>query len=388
MANKSRVFIICLLLGLAGLFFYLHYRKPAPEPVGATQWTFRIKDRETMQPFICKAGKYYTFRAGAGIAWIRIDGQRYRADGVNRTFVVSFPRDTGVQVQPYTEGMWLKRGSLQVSEGKQFIYPEIVLLMPNEYSPFSFKVKKGAVYEIDQQREVYFVGFFQGEHLIEQNMARTSSNFWITCWHDSQMRFRAGEVPFLFIVKKEPYYPGLVYKYGTREDHDFSRTMNKEFPDAYFLRAGEEVKTPVWLDKGDEVYVRNKIGPLRVICSVEGNDPSEPEKSCENHSCGYEAKESGYLRLQSAGLSVITEIAVKHRKNWHSKLKDDEEEQIDVFEDDVIRTRSDSRYYVNGNIMEPGRRQNHYVPKDGYLTLKAGLDPKPIFVEIVSRRGF
>jgi hypothetical protein len=411
--------MICVLLGLAGLFFYLQYTKPIETPKQPNSWSFRVKEKEWVPPFLCKKGQYYTFRAPNGIAQILIEGKEYRfkRTDIGQAFTISFPEDRHIQVEPYLGGTLIKRAYLQIDLGKQSNCPEALFLTPGKYSSFSVPVNKGAMYELQGQDEVYFIGHFRGNELFQEDLVKSGEGYWVSCWENSTLRLKAGEVPLLFVVKSQPYRPQLEIEYGCQSDHDFNQCQKRWLSEAYYLIPGESIKTPIWLDQGDMVSVRNRVGPMRLICSIanetredpkptpatgedileetspkpdkpEEKQPEEQKNACSASPCGIEAKEAGYLSIKSLGLSVISQVSVWHKQRWSLDLKEGQEEQIEVHRGDVIRTASNGRYYVDGRIMEKELNYNHSISRDGHMTIKQGLDPRQISIQVVSRRGF
>ena len=59
-----------------------------------------------------------------------------------------------------------------------------------------------------------------------------------------------------------------------------------------------------------------------------------------------------------------------------------------MYTGDKIESYSRSGYYVGGKLMEPRRAYIHNPSSDGYIEFKASVDPEPIRVRVLERRGY
>ena len=93
------------------------------------------------------------------------------------------------------------------------------------------------------------------------------------------------------------------------------------------------------------------------------------------------------MKIKALKDTVLYQIKVKRKKNWVFKLQPDETRQITFGKGDIIKSYSDSRYYVDGRIMEPKVTYKHERHREGVMTFKASVNPRPISVWVAARRG-
>lgn len=377
--NKNYRIAIIIIFILTGCgFLYLHYNYH-PRKNEKIHWTYKIKPDEQIPHFLCKANKIYTFTSKSGISSIIIDNKKHYL-GEN-SFIIFFEKDTALDIDTYLDGIWFKRGYLEIWEGKKgFNYPRLIYLSVDKYSDTLFKVSKGMVYNIPEHRELFYLGQFKKGHKKFETLMKNNGGEYFRFWGNYEVKFRAAEVPFFIILKGEPWFENLTIKYGGGRNNGWQQT--KTFPKAYYLKLGDVIKTPFYLDEGDQVeFIIEGGDESKILCSTNGVDW---EEIYEN----YTADKTGYLRIKTINQSIINKISITHNKTWELNLQPGEYKKIKMLDDDLFMIYSETRFYVDGQILESGEYFTFAGYNNRYLEIKASVDPRPINIWVVSRKGY
>lgn len=176
----------------------------------------------------------------------------------------------------------------------------------------------------------------------------------------------------------------------------FSVSMNlevngekgKQLP-AKFMIDEEEYKSHFWVDSGDVIDISNTDS--KFLVSTNGQD-------WENLSYrnGVRFSEPGFIIFKSIDSNMLSDINIKHNKEWHFDLSANNEfpDRIKVNSGDCLKfcpggcySNSGERYYLNGNLM-PREKETQCFSADEELAFKGSVKDTSLYINVVSRRGF
>lgn len=176
----------------------------------------------------------------------------------------------------------------------------------------------------------------------------------------------------------------------------FSASMNlevngekgKQLP-AKFMIDEEEYKSNFWVDSGDVIDISNTDS--KFLVSTNGQD-------WENLSYrnGVIFSEPGFIIFKSIDSNMLSDINIKHKKEWHFDLSANNEfpDRIKVNSGDCLKfcpggcySNSGERYYLNGNLM-PREKETQCFSADEELAFKGSVKDTSLYINVVSRRGF
>lgn len=398
---RITVVTILILIGFVFICFNI-FKKPGLKTEAIqTHWQFTVKPNKGMPVFLCKAKTPYSIEADGRIKGIIIDEKYYSFDKIhlgNRLkFIVFFEKNTNIVVKIYLRGLITKRGEINIEEGWHFNYPRLLYLSPNEYSYYFIECKKGMRLYIPRQNKSYYIGHFQGEGLKKEKLISNNKHYSFRFWNKYNVRFKAAEEPFLFVLAHDPYFEN--FKVRRKPETSPFYLEDKSTGKIYLLKKGEIVKTPFWVEKGDrfDIMDRNlssKHNPDRNYSDVAmikiGNSGWQRLTNSLAFGQGWSvwAKRDGYISIRALKSCEFTKVKIIRKKSWDLKLKQNHSKRIKVYTGDKIESYSRSRYYVDGKLMEPRRAYIHNPSSDGYIEFKASVDPKPIRVRVLERRGY
>jgi hypothetical protein len=394
--SRFRIAIVLfLILGAIG-FFYLHYKKAAkPEP-RKTYWSFKIKPNKPPPHFFCEANQAYLFYSNYGFSSISINGTKYQSNLSRKTksFYISFEKDRKVFLDCYEGGHIFKSGRLVIRAIKDLKYPRLIWFRKDSYTKPLFKVSKGMRLDLPKLPECFYLGYFKNGFKDHEQLLKIDYPYnrpkHLRFWDSYDIRFKASEVPFLMTIDGEPYFEPLELTYGQyqayRGGHG-GRIKKKTFQQAYYLKPKEVIKTPFYLDEGDVVTIGYKTICPKIECSTDGRIWLKPSGIYEQV-WKYRAKKTGYLRIRAKEYCSITSIVLSHNKTWQLNLKPGQSKRIEMAPGDILDSRSRSRYYVNGQILEPKVRNIHRANKKMSIEFKGSVNPRLIYVRVFSRRGY
>ena len=282
-------------------------------------------------------------------------------------------------------GIWSKTGHIDINENAIPNTPRLLYLTTDQYNDFYLNVSKGQRLDFFKQKELVYVGYFKNGQVVKKELVKKAHETISRFWDDFKIRFRAAEIPFVFLITEstKPYFEELkIQSIANTVEH-----FNSKLPRALFMEAGESKKTPVWLDKGDLIQC-SLYDPLgrhyhnKILTLFTG------KTRFKKGSDWLYADQDGFVTVKAKKRCAITNIKITRNKKWKLKLKPGQTEKIKVYKGDVIRASSSSRYFVNGEIMEP----NHILTLQKQLgdasdmEFKASVDPSPIRVWVQARR--
>jgi hypothetical protein len=377
--NVSKIILVLVLVLAGGFLFFLNYKKEPPKPQKPKEirsWTYKTNLVNGIY-FNCKAQKIYNFIGSAGIKGVRIVGFGYHRLNLSG-FNFRPNKDTRVVVYADVDGLLIKSGRLDINMGANIKYQSLYLFSVNEYSNLTINVKKGDRLELSKFNDIVFLYFFKEGKEQFRKLVRRNREYTRVFWDSYTIKIKAAEVPFSTTdlkvsVYKEPFY---IYK------RPVVTTYSYHAGNAFLLNPGDVVTTPLWLDKEDSIWLD---GPAegKIAAAFPGGWRRIPgSNSIHTVRIG----KVGYLKIKGLEKCVFKGVAVYRNKKWHLELKPGETKKIEIFSGDVLGSSCRSRYYVNGNLLEP---VNHTHTGDtGHITFKGSVDSGRIEVWVIKRRGF
>jgi len=368
MDSASRPFWMVVLLAAAGVFFWLHFTGEKSQSTSEPSWKYRVTNEKIMPYFHCEKGQDYSFLCTGDIKGLRIDSKYYSVDP-GKMFVLALPESAYVSVDIRTEGYFINDGYVEIQKGRCYSV-RVLFLQTGYYDDFGIPVRKGQRLNLPRQQELAYMAYVQKQRIREKELIKNDDEYYFRFFKSEELRFQAAEVPFLFVIKSMPFFEPLKVNSDRRGL-------------AFYLMPGEQVETDIWLDPEDDVFFgyqpRNSL-----LCSTTG--VGWKYLSGENNA-SFEAVYEGYLRIKCQKRTVVTSLHVDRDRVWTIDKNYQRARKIKVYPGDVIQTSSSSRYYVNGQILEAGLRYTHRPTEEGFLEIKASVDPRPIKVEVKARRG-
>lgn len=398
-----RITVVILLILIGFVFIYLTlFMKPGLKTEAIqTHWQFTVKPDKEMPVFLCKAKTPYSIETDNRIRGIFIDEKYYDFDkmhlGNKLKFGVLFDKNTNIAVDIYLTGLITKNGEIKITQDRQLHYPRLLYLSPNEYSYYSIEGKKGMRLDIPRQSESYYVGHFYDGGLNRENLISNNRNYSFRFWWKYAVRFKAAEAPFLFVLAKDPYFENL--KVRRKPEKSPFYLEDKSIGNVYLLKKGQIVEMPFWVEKGDRFNIMDKNLSSKnnpdknysdlVMIKIGNSDWQRLTNSLAfGQGWSVWAERDGYISLKALRWCAITEVKIIRKKSWDLNLKQNQSKKIKVYTGDKIESYSRSRYYVDGKLMTPDRAYIHNPSSDGYIEFKASVDPKPIRVRVLERRGY
>lgn len=365
MDSASRPFWMVVLLAAAGVFFWLHFTCEKSQSTSEPSWKYRVTKEKIMPYFHCEKGQDYSFLCTGDIKGLRIDSKYYSVDP-GKMFVLALPESAYVSVDFRTEGYFINDGYVEIQKGR--CYPvRLLFLQTDYYDDFAIPVRKGQRLNLPRQQELTYIAYVQKQRIRETELIKNDDWYYFRFFQSEELRFRAAEVPFLFVIKDMPFFEPL-------QVNNYNRGL------AFYFDPGEEIKTDIWLDPKDSVYF-GKQPDKSLLCSTTGGG----WKFLYGNS--FKAVYEGYLRIKCNKRTAVTFLDVDRNRSWYIDKNYKQARKIKVYPGDVIQTSSSSRYYVNGQILEAGLLYTHRPTEEGFLEIKASVDPRPIEVEVKARRG-
>lgn len=364
-----------LLVGLGAFFIKQHLDRPQMPPTtppkDKKEWQFTVKPWHYMPYFDCKANTRYSFFISSGtVSKVHLGGgHTVGGNQIGDSFSVEFSKPTKIKLDINAEGL-MQKSTITIKEGISeaplwvFDYLQV-----NELSPYTIHVKKGQRLDFRQQKEHFYLVYFQNHKEVRRELIKNNYGHYYWFWDSYDLKIMPAEIGFAFIDTVTPHYESLSIN-------------GRPYRRALFLSPGEVYETPLYVDNYDEIVLnsRNKRIPPKdfnlIIGGKKHNTDQPPFKS------------SGILKIKAIQPLVITEIKATHRTQWIFKLNPREERKFHVFAGDVVRSNSDSRYYVDGVIVEAKQNNRHVIHKDRDLIFSGSVIKDKIFVSIEKRRGW
>jgi hypothetical protein len=398
MRKGAWIFLIIALLSLAGFLFHKHFtqipKDPSQELVNAELRLASGSPKDspsTGQVRLWRSGFYQFITDSIGIG---ITAYPLRLDF--GSFLIPTDKGWNLFERPFyleqpcmlqamynfryevNQKMRLRIRELTGRPQKYCIY-----LNTLAYHSLGIPVSRGDRLDLSSQRELYYLGYFKDGRLLEeqliQDIKTNTVPIWI--WIDAEVRFRAAEVPFVFKVDGGPVKERFTIDVKGAGLFDYA-VKNQNLP-ALYVESGDVVKTALWLDKDDTVAM-DSFYRGKVAFSFDGKTwiGGNPQSSTF-----IKAPVSGFLWVKALQRCVLNRLEVRRYTKWTVELQPNQSREIEVFAGDVIKTKCNRRYFVNGQLLERDLEYTHNIPADGHLVIKASVDPRPIAAWVVARRG-
>lgn len=367
---RAGLIVVFVLAGL--IFFYLQYTqssKPQPQKI---YWGYKLKPGKDIKSFLCKANTFYTFKSQHGFSYIQIPGMEKYNVG-NYKFVVKFNQDTKLTMDCYIKGVWFKDGYLDIWEGKKEGYPRLYYLTTDEYTETLCKVQKGMRLTMPRMDDLYYLGYFKNGVLKGEVLVKNDDGYYFQFWDEYEIKIKAAEIPFLTFLNYE------------LQEEKF-KFNNIDFGPAYFLKPGDIITTPIWFDKGDYFWFEGDYIDKLLFSQGDGE-----WEEFELKPVVYNARvveRDGYLKVKCIKPCIFNDIQIKRRKYWSFILQPNEIKEIKVYTGDKLQFYSDSRYYVNNQLLDGGETYINTVGQDGFIEFKGSLVNDPIYISVIQRRGY
>ena len=171
-------------------------------------------------------------------------------------------------------------------------------------------------------------------------------------------------------------------------ENRYKRTI---FDKAYFLDHGEVIETKFWIDKGDEIGIQPAYYECLLACSTKGKGWRNTYFDGVFGRPGFrifQAESPGYLKIKARERYIIYRIVIVHNKSWYLDLKTGQVKKIKVYPGDILCSSSDSRYYLDDQLLEGSYVHTHVQDEERYLNFKGSINPSPIKIRVVHRRGY
>lgn len=323
----------------------------------------------------CRANIPYSFHTSDSLVEIVINHRTYNVKAGNE-FTITFDEDTVINdIDFYFNGIYFKSGILDIWEniktGTQLLY-----LIPNKYSNYSFKVEKGMRLNVPEQSDHYYLGYFKNNVLASETLAeKNRDGYYFRFWDSYDLKFKAAEVPLIMVVGKEPEIEKL-------------KINDIIVGNAYYCEKGDILKTDIWLDEGDVVDFENRYQYLELDRMLFATDNSNWAELDHTPYVIYVPNKSGFLQMKCLKQTVINVIDIERTKSWNFELNKDEIRVINFFKGDKIEYSSRSRYYVNNELKEGDISYTREIPEDGSVEFKGSIVKNNILVKVLKRKGY
>jgi len=337
-------------------------------------FSFTIKPNRPMPDFLCKANTFYEIDAEHGIYKLKVNNNFYEVPQ-KRKYYVRFDKDTNLGIDSFIDGVWFKSADINIK--KLSSEPSInqgifIFITPEKYSDYFIPVIRGMNIKFSIQKELFYMGKFVDNNLKEQNLMRKEEwRSWFN--YDAKIKFKAAEVPFFLYLTTPPYMEKMNFD-------------GKDYLNAIYINSMQTIKTDFWLDKEDTIRICYRGCGDKIEFLT--NDDKIDNLYCNSFYAYNNVKSDGYLIINNKNdqTCIIDKIIISRGRKWTLNLNPGEEYTIHLDKGDIISSRSSSRYYVNDNIKEADK--TYQISRNGDITFKSSVDPQPIFVNVISRRGY
>lgn len=263
------------------------------------------------------------------------------------------------------------------------------------YDPVVFTVHRGDYlkYKGSKKYDYLYLGFFRNGQLYQESLIDDPDiiKTWYF-WGDETIKLKSAEKPFTF--KKESIEIGKLYINccatpweGRMRDASYypDRFIQQSTGVAGFLKAGDTIKTNLWLDQGDRVMTYLPYGVPSDV-EVKAGPMSWRSGSWDND---YPTiiDESGYLEIKALKDRVVQNIHIFRNHKTSFYLSPGEVKKIQIFKKDVVVFRNSSRVYFEGALNEPGNYEYTHKNNDGFLEFKGSLFGGEVSVNYKKRQG-
>lgn len=361
------------LLMLSGFFLYKHFERKstvAEQLPDKKEFEFRINQWNDMPYFYCKGKTKYTFTSTGDIKKVYIGNSWSANYPIGKSFSIELESPERVKVETELQGVFWKKGLVTVKEGVAEAPRWTFGYLPaKQLSPFSINVKKGQRLDLAKQNELYYLIYFRSGVEKKRELVKNDGNYFFWFWHDYELKIMPAEVGFSFVGAISPYYESLAVN-------------DKNYGKAIFLAEGETFETPLYIDRWDDISLKSRekwIDNSDYHIMVGKTDYDKIDTPYDS---------GGMLTIKAIKPIVITELSVHRNTRWSFKLKQDEEDKFHVFSGDIITSRSNSRYFVDGNIVEANKSNKYLSCSDRDIIFKGSVNPEEIIVTVEKRKGF
>lgn len=379
--NRKYYLVLAIILFSVGIILTYLYFLGDDKQDKKTYWAYEIDSDSNCQTFYCAPNQTYTFDSKFGFNRIEIKNQLFEKPyyRIPNSFLISFDEPTFITVNCSLDGIWFKRGILEIWEGEKFNCPRLLYLTPDRYSNCSFNVQRGMSCDVPMQKEVYFLGDFKNGVLKQEIFVPSGEEKSFNFWDSYKITFKSGEVPFIMVMKDEPHFKTL--------------TINGiEKPRAYFLDEGDIIQTDIWLNRDDRISFDKQYNSFGVwlvqtnrLLFASGNSAWGKLKGFSDKY--YFAPKDGYLRIKCLKKTILTHINIG-RIGYGVPLQTGQSRQFKVFQGDVFSIQSQTRFYLDGKLMDPNLPYIYTADKDGYITFKGSINPYDVNITTLRRRGY